>query len=95
VSNVNDPQSFALCHVADFENQNNLHTKNQAEPWIWYGFKDVQIKVTHYSIFSRRDDNGNHLRLWALESLKDGWRWVKIDDHPNDALLNALLKKIK
>jgi E3 ubiquitin-protein ligase HECTD1 len=88
-SSIADPQSFPLRHVADFENQSMFYTKNEANSWICYDFKDIQIKVTHYSIRSRRDHNRNHLRFWILEGSTDGLKWVKIDDRQNDTSLNS------
>jgi hypothetical protein len=88
-SSIADPQSYPLRHVADFENQSCFATKDEANSWICYDFKDIQIKVTHYSIRSRRDANAHHLRFWTLEGSKDGLKWVKIDDRQNDTSLNS------
>jgi hypothetical protein len=88
-SSINDPQSYPLRHVADFENQSNFQTKNEVNSWICYDFKDMQIKVTHYSIRTRRDGNSYHLRSWTLEGSKDGLKWVTIDDRQNDTSLNS------
>jgi hypothetical protein len=88
-SSVNNPQSHPLRHVADFANQSNFQTKNEANSWICYDFKDIQIKVTHYSIRTRRDYASHHLRSWTLEGSTDGLKWVKIDDRQNDTSLNS------
>jgi hypothetical protein len=83
-----NPQDCPLRHVADFENQGCFSTNNDANSWICYDFKDMKIKVTHYSIRTRRDYDANHLRSWILEGSKDGLKWVKIDDRQNDTSLN-------
>jgi hypothetical protein len=49
----------------------------------------MQIKVTHYSIRSRRDGDSEHVRSWTSEGSKDGLKWVKIDDRQNDRSLNG------
>jgi hypothetical protein len=88
-SSIANPQSHPLRHVADFESQSCFYTKDEANSWICYDFKDMQIKVTHYSISSRRDGSSDHLRSWTLEGSKDGLKWVKIDDRQNDTSLNS------
>jgi hypothetical protein len=88
-SSIGDRQSYPLRHVADFENQSMFHTKNEANSWICYDFKDMPIEVTHYSIRTRRDRDTRHLRFWILEGSKDGLRWVTIDDRKNDTSLNS------
>jgi hypothetical protein len=88
-SSVNHPQYHPLRHIADFENRSDFCTKNEANSWICYDFKDAQIKGTHYSIRTRRDSDSCHLRFWTLECSKDGLKWVKIDDRQNDTSLNS------
>jgi E3 ubiquitin-protein ligase HECTD1 len=88
-SSIGNPQSYPLRHVADFENQSCFATNNEANSWICYDFKDMQIKVTHYSIRTRRDANNGHLRFWILEGSQDGLSWVTIDDRQNDTSLNS------
>jgi hypothetical protein len=88
-SSIASPQSFPLRHVADFSNQSYFYTNDETNSWICYDFKDMQIKVTHYSIRSRRYGNWDHLRSWTLEGSQDGLRWVKIDDRTNDTSLNS------
>jgi hypothetical protein len=88
-SSIADPQSFPLRHVADFENRSMFYTNNETNSWICYDFKDIQIKVVHYYIRSRRDSNLNHLRFWTLEGSTDGLKWVKIDNRQNDTSLNS------
>jgi hypothetical protein len=48
----------------------------------------MQMKVTHYSIRTRRDNNSHHLCSWILEGSHDGLKWVTIDQHVNDTSLN-------
>jgi hypothetical protein len=88
-SSIDDPRSYPLRRVADFKNQSCFKTKNEVNSWICYDFKDMQIKVTHYSIRTRRDHNSYHLRSWILEGSHDGLSWVTIDDRQNDTSLNS------
>jgi hypothetical protein len=88
-SSIHHLQSWPFRHVADFENQNCFGTNNGANLWICYDFNDMQIKVTDYSIHSRRGDDGHHLYSWTLEGSQDGLKWVKIDDRRNDTSLNS------
>jgi hypothetical protein len=60
--------------MIDIQISDYFHTKDAANSWICYDFKDIQIKVTHYSIRSRRDGDGDHLRFWTLKGSKDGLR---------------------
>jgi hypothetical protein len=62
--------------------------KNEANSWICYDVKDIQIRVTHDSIRPAHPGNINHLRPWILEGSKNGLRWVKNDDRTNDTSLN-------
>jgi hypothetical protein len=88
-SSIPNSQSYPLRHIADFSNQSYFLMKNEANSWICYDFKDMQIKVTHYSIRSRRDGNDSHLRSWTLEGSQDGLILVKIDDRTNDTSLSS------
>jgi hypothetical protein len=88
-SSIGNAQSYPLRHVADFENQTFFCTNVEANSWICYDFKDMQIKVTHYSIRSARNLNSYHLGFWTLEGSKDGLIWVTIDDRKNDTSLNS------
>jgi hypothetical protein len=49
----------------------------------------MRIKPTHYSIRSRRDYNGNHLRSWTLEGSMDGQSWQELDRRDNNTVLNS------
>jgi hypothetical protein len=82
-------QMYPLRHVADFENQSGFCTENKANSWICYDFKNIQIKVTHYSIRTLRNGDTQHLRSWTLEGSTDGLNWVKIDDRQNDTSLDG------
>jgi hypothetical protein len=82
-------QSYPLRHVADFEKQSGFYTNNESNSWICYDFKDMQIKVTHYSIRTQRGYDAHHLRSWTLEGSKDGSKWMKIDARQNDTSFNS------
>jgi hypothetical protein len=88
-SSIGNAQSHPLRYVADFENRSMFHTNSEGNSWICYNFKDMLIILTHYSIRTRRDVNGNHLRSWKLEGSIDGLKWVRIDDRTGDSSLNS------
>jgi hypothetical protein len=88
-SSVGDAQNYPLRHVADFENRTLFHTQNTPNSWICYDFKDMRVVLTHYSVRSRRDTNGYHLRSWILEGSIDCESWVEMDHHTNDLSLNS------
>jgi hypothetical protein len=88
-SSVGDAQKTPLRHVADFENQTYFFTQNTPNSWICYDFKTMRVTLTHYSIRSRRDSNGYHLRSWILEGSIDCESWVELDHHANDSSMNS------
>jgi hypothetical protein len=88
-SSVTSPQSHPIRQVVDFESQVSFYTQNQVNSWICFDFKDMRIGVRNYSVRSRCDYNGNHLRFWCLEGSNDGVNWVGIDERVNDGTLNS------
>jgi hypothetical protein len=80
---------FRVRHVADFENQTMFLPQNTPNSWICYDFKDMRVTLTHYSVRSRRDYNGYHLRSWMLKGSIDCESWVEIDHHTNDSSLKS------
>jgi hypothetical protein len=82
-------ESYPLRQIADFENRSVFATKNWVNSWICYDFKDMWIKLTHYSIRSRCDSDSHHLRFWILEGSNDGSDWIEIDERKNDTSLNG------
>jgi hypothetical protein len=85
---VYDSQSYPLRNIADFESQTRFQTNNTPNSWICYDFKNMNIKPTHCALRSRRDDNGGHLRFWALEGSLGGNKWIKLDRRENNTELN-------
>jgi hypothetical protein len=49
----------------------------------------MNIKPTHYTLRSPRDDNYNHLRFWTLEGSRDGSEWIELDRRENNTELNS------
>jgi hypothetical protein len=88
-SSVYDPQVHPLRLVAGFENQTYFCTKKEPNSWIYYDFKSMRIKPTHYSLRSRRDGNSDHLRYWTLEGSLDGKEWIELNRQVNNMVLNA------
>jgi hypothetical protein len=69
-------QSYPFRQVVDFEDQGLFEIQNEVNSCICYYIKDIWIKLTHYSIHSRGDYNGDHLRSRILESETMNWsRW--------------------
>jgi hypothetical protein len=88
-SGVGDSQSHPLRNLADFENQTDFYTEVNPNSWICYDFKNMRINLTSYSIRTRRDCNGYHLRSWILEGSIDCKSWIELDRHENDSSLNG------
>jgi hypothetical protein len=88
-SSLGNVQSYPLRSVVDFENQSMFRTNSLENAWICYDFKDMVITLDHYSIRTRCDTNGSHLRSWRLEGSSDGSKWLKIDEKMNDESLNS------
>jgi hypothetical protein len=88
-SSLNSPQSYPLRNVADFENHTYFYTSDTPNSWICYDFKDRNIKPTHYTLRSRRDASGNHLRFWTLKGSRDGSEWIELDRRENNTELNS------
>jgi hypothetical protein len=88
-SSIGNPQIYPLQQVVDFKSRRFFFTKDEANSWICYHFKNMLVKVNQYSIRTCCEDNSNHLRSWILEGSKDGLKWVKIDDRINDTSLNS------
>jgi hypothetical protein len=88
-SSSENPQSWPLRNVADFDNQTMFATQNVPNSWICYDFKTNRIKPTHYSIRSRRDGDCYHLRSWILEGSLDSKTWIELDRQENNTKLNG------
>jgi hypothetical protein len=88
-SGIASPQLYPLRNVATVGNQTRFLTTNTANSWICYDFNDMRVNLTHYSIRTRCDTNGTHLRCWRLEGSNDGLSWIELDRHENDTRLNS------
>jgi hypothetical protein len=88
-SSSQNPQSYPLRNLADFENQSMFYTQNLPNSWICYDFVKNHIKPTHYSIRSRRDADCDHLRSWILEGSLDAKTWIELDRQENNTKLNG------
>jgi hypothetical protein len=88
-SGIGNPTNCPRRNLVDFENRNGFITSLEANAWISYDFKDRRVNLTHYSIRSRRDYNGYHLRSWALDGSMDGQSWTELDVQMNNTTLNS------
>jgi hypothetical protein len=66
-------------NVVDFESSLYAHTADETNSWIWYDFKDKRVKVSHYSLRSRSDNDSNHPMNLTVEGSKDGETWIEFD----------------
>jgi hypothetical protein len=87
-SSVGSPQSYPLRNLADFENRTYFSTRNEANSWICYDFKDMRVKLTHYSLRATREGSTCFLQSWILDGSVDGKSWVEMDRHEKDSSLN-------
>jgi hypothetical protein len=84
-----EPRNYPLRNVADFDNQTMFYTKYESNSWICYDFKNRHIKLTHYSLRTRRDYDNRHLRHWVLEGSIGSDSWITLDRRENNTSLNS------
>jgi hypothetical protein len=48
-------QTYPLRQIADFEKQDYFFTKDQPNSWMCYDFREMRVKLSHYSIRARFD----------------------------------------
>jgi hypothetical protein len=79
-----------LSVVVDFNSSSRgFATNNVANSWIRINFKTNRIKPTHYSIRSRTDGGGHHLRSWVVEGSNNEENWVNLDVQENNCDLTG------
>jgi hypothetical protein len=66
-------QSYPFRQIVDFEYRGLLERQNEVNSCICYYIKDIWINLTHYSIHSRCDYNGDHLRSRILGNEMMNW----------------------
>jgi hypothetical protein len=72
--------------AANITEQYSFGTKNFANGWLYYDFKDFLIQPNHYSIRSWNNQwsPGIELVSWVIEISNDSSAWKEIDRHNND-----------
>jgi hypothetical protein len=75
--------TYAARNAADLTNtSNHFHSKNEANQWLCYDFKNRKVRLAHYSIHPY---SGNYcLRSWIVESSLDGSNWSILDRRENN-----------
>jgi hypothetical protein len=76
-------RSYQLNEIVNFDNSNIAQTINQPNSWICYDFKEMRVKVSHYSIRSRTDSDNYFPIQWTLEGSMDGNSWINFDSRTN------------
>ena len=85
-------------NAVDLETDSFYESTNEANACICYGFKDMRVISSSYSVRSYGwGPGGFHLKSWAIEVSNDGSSWVVIDrrdgnDGLNDKFVTANFK---
>jgi hypothetical protein len=82
----------SLKNILDFKSTSKgFATKNVTNSWIRIDFLNYQINPTHYSILTRTDWDGCHLRSWVIEGSNDsGQNWTELDRQSQNCELNGV-----
>jgi hypothetical protein len=86
---IDTPEVNPLGNLASVGHGEVFYTRNAANSWICYDFKEMQISLTHYSIRTDCDYQCYHLRSWILEGSKNGLSWTELDRRENDTTLDS------
>jgi hypothetical protein len=79
------PQQFH--EIVNLQNSNITQTANSPNSWICYDFKELRVKVSHYSLRSRTDSDNYFPVHWTLEGSMDGNNWITFDSRTNQTKL--------
>jgi hypothetical protein len=85
-----DPTRFLPQNAANPLEKNIFVSRNEANQWITYDFKQKRVQITHYSIRSRFDGfkGSNNLKDWVVEASLDGSEWTVIDSKTDNGELD-------
>ena len=62
----------------------------EANFWVCFDFKNMEIEITSYTIKSSGDFTGvGHIKSWVIEISNDHKHWIKIDQHSDCQDLNG------
>jgi hypothetical protein len=75
----------------DHNSTKGFCSQSKADQWLQLDFKDSRIRVTHYSILSRREwgKATYHPMSWAVAVSEDGQSWSIVDHVERDDHLNG------
>jgi hypothetical protein len=77
-------------NVTELETDSIFCSRNEANQWLSYDFKDMRVAVTHYFLRSNGEGvGGSHLRSWVVEGSDDGSGWRELDRRENVDFLNG------
>ena len=89
----NDNDNFKTEYIISQNPDNYFGTKNEANSWIQFDFKERKVLLDHYSLKTiNADENSEHLKNWIFEVSNDGENYTVIDQHKNCDLLKGGLK---
>jgi hypothetical protein len=61
---------------------NDFNSRNEANQWFCYDFKNRKVRLTHYSIHPH--SNNPYLHSWIVEGSSDGSNWSVLDRRENN-----------
>ncbi|KAK8875627.1 hypothetical protein M9Y10_005797 [Tritrichomonas musculus] len=71
-------------NLVDFGDTNVYQSKDDGDAFISFDFKDKFVQLSSYSIKScNSNENGAHLKNWAIELSNEGENWIEIDRYQN------------
>jgi hypothetical protein len=88
-SGIGNAEDCPLRNLATVGNDRLFYTADAVNSWICYDFKEMRLTLTHYSIRTRCDCDGYHLRCWSLAGSMDGSSWTELDRREDDRTLNG------
>jgi len=69
-----------------------LNVPETRNSWICYHFTEQQVRLTHYAILSRSNENwgdGGFMSSWLVEVSRDGASWIEVDRRERNADLHG------
>jgi hypothetical protein len=84
--------SFPPKNAADLRNLAGtayFRAANQANAWLCYDFKKLEVTPTHYAVVSSVYESDHHSKSWCLEVSKEGNNGTEVRQCPENNDLNA------
>ena len=77
-------------NAVDLRTDSRFWSRNEANAWICYDFRERRVIPTSYSVRSWHDGPGScHLKSWVIEVSNDGHSWTEIDRRDDNNDLNS------